>query len=143
MKNINNKGMTLVEMIIGVLILGIAGTMLASSMAASTRLIDRASIFKYVSSAAASSIELAEAQECADKNYTIDLNDYNDSTAAKKITIKCEKYGSSGNKTDDLTFNIDGSLIESSETDTTNLHYREFLPTNFAFVVDAEPEESK
>lgn len=139
MKTLNNKGMTLVEMIIGTALLAIAGIMLVSSFTASTRIINRATIFKNVSSAAASSIELEEVQACKDERYAIELNDYNASSQAKKITVKCEKFNASGNKIEDINFDIDGSYIIASESDDTNLKYREYLPTNFTFVVDADP----
>lgn len=141
MKLLNNKGMTLVEVIIGTVLLAIAGIMLASSFSATASLINKATLYKNISSAAASTVELEEVQECKDERVTIELNDYNESTGSKTVTVECEKYNSAGGKITDLDFDIDGSYIIASESDKSNLKYREFLPTNFSFYVDAEAVE--
>jgi len=138
MKRLNNKGMTLVEMVIGMAILAIAGIMLASSFSATAGLINKATVYKNISSAAASTIELEEVQPCKDETITIELNDYNEASGSKTITVDCDKFNSSGGKIADVDFTITGSYIIASESQQSNLKYREFLPTNFAFVVDAE-----
>ncbi len=126
----NKKGMTLVEMIIGILLLAIAGIMLAQSFASCANIINRATLYRNASDATSSSIELQEEQDSKDANVSVDLST---DTSVKTIRIVGKKKnGTTINKT------INGELIVGSDTGKSSLTYREFLPGTFDFVINAE-----
>ena len=131
MKALKNKtGMTLVEMIIGILLLAIAGIMLAQSFASCANIINRATLYRNASDATSSSIELQEEQDSKDANVSVDLST---DTSVKTIRIVGKKKnGTTINKT------INGELIVGSDTGKSSLTYREFLPGTFDFVINAE-----
>ncbi len=126
----NKKGMTLVEMIIGILLLAIAGIMLAQSFASCANIINRATLYRNASDATSSSIELQEEQDSKDANVSVDLST---DTSVKTIRIVGKKKnGTTINKT------VNGELIVGSDTGKSSLTYREFLPGTFDFVINAE-----
>lgn len=126
----NKKGMTLVEMIIGILLLAIAGIMLAQSFASCANIINRATLYRNASDATSSSIELQEEQGSKDANVSVDLRT---DTSVKTIRIVGKKKnGTTINKT------VNGELIVGSDTGKSSLTYREFLPGTFDFVINAE-----
>ena len=126
----NKKGMTLVEMIIGILLLAIAGIMLAQSFASCANIINRATLYRNASDATSSSIELQEEQDSKDANVYVDLST---DTSVKTIRIVGKKKnGTTINKT------VNGELIVGSDTGKSSLTYREFLPGTFDFVINAE-----
>lgn len=126
----NKKGMTLVEMIIGIMLLAIAGIMLAQSFASCANIINRATLYRNASDATSSSIELQEEQNSKDANVSVDLRT---DTSVKTIRIVGKKKnGATINKT------VNGELIVSSDTGKSSLTYREFLPGTFDFVINAE-----
>ncbi|MDO4833323.1 MAG: type II secretion system protein [Clostridia bacterium] len=126
----NKKGMTLVEMIIGIMLLAIAGIMLAQSFASCANIINRATLYRNASDATSSSIELQEEQGSKDANVSVDLRT---DTSVKTIRIVGKKKnGTTINKT------VNGELIVGSDTGKSSLTYREFLPGTFDFVINAE-----
>lgn len=126
----NKKGMTLVEMIIGIMLLAIAGIMLAQSFASCANIINRATLYRNASDATSSSIELQEEQNSKDANVSVDLRT---DTSVKTIRIVGKKKnGATINKT------VNGELIVGSDTGKSSLTYREFLPGTFDFVINAE-----
>ncbi len=126
----NKKGMTLVEMIIGIMLLAIAGIMLAQSFASCANIINRATLYRNASDATSSSIELQEKQNSKDANVSVDLRT---DTSVKTIRIVGKKKnGTTINKT------VNGELIVGSDTGKSSLTYREFLPGTFDFVINAE-----
>lgn len=126
----NKKGMTLVEMIIGIMLLAIAGIMLAQSFASCANIINRATLYRNASDATSSSIELQEEQDSKDANVSVDLST---DTSVKTIRIVGKKKnGTTINKT------VNGELIVGSDTGKSSLTYREFLPGTFDFVINAE-----
>ncbi len=131
MKALNNKkGMTLVEMIIGITLLAIAGIMLVQSFASCANIINRATLYKNASDATSSSIELQEKQESRDSDVSVDLST---DTSVKTIRIVGKKQnGTAINKT------VNGELMVSTDTGKSKLTYREFLPGTFEFVINAE-----
>ena len=84
----NKKGMTLVEMIIGILLLAIAGIMLAQSFASCANIINRATLYRNASDATSSSIELQEEQDSKDAYVSVDLST---DTSVKTIRIVGKK----------------------------------------------------
>lgn len=131
MKTLNNKkGMTLVEMIIGIMLLAIAGVMLAQSFAAAARIATRATLYKNVSSTAASTVELEEAQTPKNSDYTVEMDHKNGN-----LTVTYKKDGTTA------TIPMKGQyVVSNAESSSFNagLTYREFLPSNFSFEVPAE-----
>lgn len=126
----NKKGMTLVEMIIGIMLLAIAGIMLAQSFASCANIINRATLYRNASDATSSSIELQEEQGSKDANVSVDLRT---DTSVKTIRIVGKKKnGTTINKT------VNGELIVGSDPGKSSLTYREFLPGTFDFVINAE-----
>ena len=126
----NKKGMTLVEMIIGIMLLAIAGIMLAQSFASCANIINRATLYRNASDATSSSIELQEKQNSKYSNVSVDLRT---DTSVKTIRIVGKKKnGTTINKT------VNGELIVGSDTGKSSLTYREFLPGTFDFVINAE-----
>ncbi|MBQ0014497.1 MAG: type II secretion system protein [Oscillospiraceae bacterium] len=129
MKTLNNKGMTLVEVVLAIVILGIGAMMLAEGFSAAARMTNRATHYRNASVATSSTLEVEEVVESKDPKVSVDL-DYKD--ASSGITIKYKKNGV------DNTLTLPGQYAISNETNT-DLTYREFCPDNFSFVVPAEP----
>ncbi len=113
----NNSGMTLVEIVIAILILGIGSMMLATCFTSAARMTNRATQLKNASLAASSSIEIEEAVESQDPDVEIDYNQ----SESPKITISYTKNG------DNKTLQQSGQYAEAKDS-STNLTYREFCP---------------
>ena len=126
----NKKGMTLVEMIIGIMLLAIAGIMLAQSFASCANIINRATLYRNASDATSSSIELQEKQNSKYSNVSVDLR--TDTSVETIRIVGKKKNGTTINKT------VNGELIVGSDTGKSSLTYREFLPGTFDFVINAE-----
>ncbi|NLL63188.1 MAG: hypothetical protein GX241_02950 [Ruminococcaceae bacterium] len=130
----NNKGLTLVEIIVGFLLFAIAGVMFAQSFASTSRLVMRAALFKSESASASSSVELEEAQEPYTPYYTVTV-DKTYPSGDGKLTVTYEKGGVSKTITMKGAYVVGkADAIDSNATIT----YREFLPSNFSFEVPAE-----
>lgn len=149
MKRLNNKGMTLVEMIIGIALMAIAGVLLVNSFSSVANIINRATTYKNANSAVASSVELQEPINSSDDNIEVSVN--TDEIAlfsenSKAITLDCERWKRSSSTADfakSSSFqvkDVTGVFVEAKETKSTNLRYKEFLPTNSGQFVSAVSE---
>lgn len=136
MKTLNNKGMTLVEMVLAILILGIAGIMLVESFVSSMNIINRATLLKNASTAASNSVELQNVQTSPDKDVKIAWDNTLNKNGESKIKIKATATKENANSRD-IECEIVGTYIVAHETNGTNLRYREFLPNDFSFNVPA------
>lgn len=114
----NNKGFTLVEIIIGVLLLAIASIMLVQGFVSTANIVNRATLYKNSSAAASSSVELQEKQDSKDTSIDIALSSQ-DST----ITIK-------GRKSNGGTVQVqsNGELFIGTDNGDSELSYREYVP---------------
>lgn len=114
----NNKGFTLVEIIIGVLLLAIASIMLVQGFVSTANIVNRATLYKNSSAAASSSVELQEEQDSKDTSIDIALSSQ-DST----ITIK-------GKRSNGGTVQVqsDGELFIGTDNGDSELSYREYVP---------------
>ncbi len=146
MIKLNNKGVTLVEIVISIVILGIAGIMLVNSFSTVSNLIYRGNIYKNANSAVASSIELQEPIESSDANIEVSVNTDElvmFSENAEAITLNCEVWKRSTSTSDFkkassfLVKDVTGIFVEAKETKSTNLKYKEFLPTNSGQLISA------
>lgn len=120
----NNKGVTLVEIIVGVAIFAIASVALVMGFVSSANIINRATLYKNASAAASSSVELQEKQVSNDASVNIAL-----SSRDTVITIK----GKRPNGTT-VTATIDGSIYSGVDNGESNINYREFVPGANAFL---------
>lgn len=158
MKRINNSGMTLVEIVLALVILSMAGVMFTQCLTTTSRIIVRASMYKHASSTATSMIELQDPLEGdgydslkpKDTNINIiyktntDLDketvsyiDNNNQQQSKALSKDAEgnpvitvSYSKAGAPS---TFTMSGEIIKASDSGATNLSYREFLPGNYFF----------
>ena len=115
----NNKGETLVEIIVGVLLLAIASVSLVKGFVATAKIVNRADLLKNASAASSSSLELKD-------SYDVNFDEVNvDKVESKQRNVKI-----SGRKPDGAHFNISvaGDLITAKEQGQTGLTYREFVP---------------
>lgn len=139
MNRLNNKGLTLVEIIISLLILGIISTMFASCFATAARILNRATTYKNAVSAASSSVEVQETISSTDDRVVIETNadeiTLNDE-GSEIITMNCEKWSRTNENADfkkASSFNIQdvkGVYLVAEETKSTELTFKEFLPNN-------------
>lgn len=120
----NNKGITLVEIIVGVAIFAIASVALVMGFVSSANIVNRATLYKNASAAASSSVELQEKQDSADASVNIAL-----SSQEKAITVK----GKRANGTT-ITTTIDGEIFSGKDNGSSEVHYREFVPGANAFL---------
>lgn len=121
----NNKGETLVEIIIGVLLLAIASVCLVSGFVTTANIVQRADLMKNSSAAVSSSLELKNTQ--AEKN-TYDVNFDNLDVETPSVLQRNVKI--SGRKSNGTHFNIavSGDLITAKQGEKTGITYREFVP---------------
>lgn len=114
---LNNKGMTLVEIVIALCILGIVGITFASGFASTAKVLNMATLYKNESAAASNAVELQ------DKNSGTVFSDKDDSivfsNGQKKITVS-------------------GQLITNDTSNSqTELRYKEFISGSFEeFTID-------
>ena len=129
LKRLDNKGMTLVEMIIGIVLLSIASIMLVNGFVSAAKMMDRATLYKNASATSSSSIELQTDEDISssDSNVKIKL-ERNDGT----IQVKGKK--SNGQE---ISYNVAGEYLVSVDNGNSSLSYREFLPGSFDFDVPA------
>ena len=81
----NNKGLTLVEIVLAILILGMSGLMLATTFSSAMRILNRATLYKNISSSAAATVELEEEQDViGGDTYDVGIAEEN-STVTMKI----------------------------------------------------------
>lgn len=120
----NNKGVTLVEIIVGVAIFAIASIALVQGFVSTANIVNRATLYKNASAAASSSVELQEEQASVDKSVDIAL-----SSQAKSITI-------TGKRADGrtITATIDGEIFSGKDDGASEINYREFVPGANAFL---------
>ena len=121
----DNRGMTLVETIIGVALLAIASVMLVRGFVTTANIVNRATTYKLTSAEATATIEL---QEVEAGNKIIEENEYSHSSGVIQVT-----YGPSNAK-----LNVDGEYIVCTDNDT-GLTYKEFLSGNYDVI---DPEET-
>lgn len=114
----NNKGFTLVEMIIGILLLAIASVMLIQGFVTTANIVNRATLYKNASAAASSSVELQERQEAASADVDIDL-----SSQESSITIK-------GTRANGASVQVEssGEIFIGTDEGDSELQYREYVP---------------
>ena len=132
MMKLDNKGMTLVELILAAVILAISGVMLATTFSSAMRIMNRATLYKNVSATAAETVELAEEQEPVE-NFTYDVSSQEKNGT---LTISYTKDGV------DATTTMNGQyyLATVQQADQrADLTYKEFLPSNFSYDLPATP----
>ncbi len=117
----NNKGITLVEIIVGVAIFAIASIALVQGFVSSANIINRATLYKNASAAASSSVELQEEQDSVDTSVDIDL-----SSQAKAITIKGKKANGTA-----INVTVNGDVYSGTDNGKSQIHYREFVPGGY------------
>lgn len=113
----NNSGMTLVEIVLSILILGIGTMMLATCFSSAARITNRATMLKNASLAASSSIEVEDTVTSKDPNVDVAYSQ----SESPKVTISYTKNGSEGK------FEQSGQYAEAKDSGT-GLTYREFCP---------------
>lgn len=129
MKRLDNKGMTLVEMILSILILGIASVMLVESFVSSMKIVNRATLYKNASSAVSSSIELDSEQTSKDAAVKTKITH----TSAQSNPVKLTINGGS-------SVEVKGEYIECADIGgSTKLKYHEYLPSNYSYDIPANP----
>ena len=127
---LNNKGMTLVELVLAMLILGIIGVSLISCFVSSFNMLNRATLYKNISTSAAATVELGEKQDPISDEYEVGVSEKNG-----QLTVKYKK----DNADKQLTMNGQFILGNANKKDVSaNLTYKEFLPSNFSYDVPAE-----
>ena len=128
----NNKGLTLVEIVLAIVILGISGLMLATTFSSAMRIINRATLYKNISTSAASAVELEDTEDAINKDaYSTAINEEN-----ATITITYTKDGETAST------NISGQFMYGSAGDNganAHLRYKEFLPSNYSYDIPADP----
>lgn len=143
MVKLDNKGVTLVELVIGTLILAIASLSMLTCFTSAANVLNKATNYKNASSVASSSIELAAPQTSSYDNITVEVANnsaLNSDNAKTNVTLKCEIWtkGDSGDFAYSKSFqitDIGGVIMTATETESTNLTYREFLPSNVGSVI--------
>ncbi len=132
----NNKGLTLVEIVLAILILGMSATMLALTFSSAMRILNRATLYKNISASAAATVELEEKQEpIGGETFDVDIAQ-SDGT----LTIVYTK-----NNVPDQKIEMIGQYTYGlAEKDDVNAHlrYKEFIPENAGTVpaeVPAQP----
>jgi len=131
MKTLNNKGMTLVEIVLAIVILGMAGLMLATTFSSAMRILNRATLYKNVSTSATETVEVAEKQD------TVNGQTFDVSTQEKNGSLTVTYEGSASG-----SFQMAGQYYtaNSSKADeSVDLTYKEFLPSNFSYELPADP----
>jgi len=127
---LNNKGMTLVELVLAMLILGIIGVSLISCFVSSFNMLNRATLYKNISTSAAATVELGEKQDPISDDYEVGVSEKNG-----QLTVRYKK----DNADKQLTMNGQFILGNANKEDVSaNLTYKEFLPSNFSYDVPAE-----
>lgn len=121
----NNKGVTLVEIIVGVLIFAIASITLVQGFVTSANIINRATLYKNASAAASSSVELQEAQPSSDSNVNVALQSTSDNL---KISGVRDNTGRT------VTTTVEGSMVVGVDNGNSKIRYREFVPGDRAFL---------
>lgn len=114
----NNKGITLVEIIVGVAIFAIASIALVQGFVSSANIINLATLYKNASAAASSSVELQEEQDSVDSSVEIDL-----SSQSKAITIKGKKANGAA-----VSVTVNGDIYYGIDNGKSEINYREFVP---------------
>ena len=128
----NNKGMTLVEIVLAIVILGMAGLMLATTFSSAMKILNRATLYKNISASAASSVELEEKQDAiGGDTYNVDIAEENST-----VTITYTKDGAT--KTTTMSGQYMYGSAEKSDIDA-HLKYKEFLPSNYSYDIPANP----
>lgn len=107
---LNNKGMTLVEIVISLLILGIIGVSFTECIVSTTRIINRATLYKNESAKASAAVEVQD-------------------TTKTDIAEGTFKFKTSDNKSVTATGEYVSNKIEGTSTET-GLTYKEFVSGN-------------
>lgn len=128
----NNKGMTLVELILAAIILAMSGIMLASTFSSAMRILNRATLYKNVSATAAETVELAAEQEPVE-NFTYDVGSQEKNGT---LTITYRKDNADGTTTMNGQYYL--ATVQQGGTNV-GLTYKEFLPSNFSYDIPATP----
>ncbi|MBQ6752336.1 MAG: prepilin-type N-terminal cleavage/methylation domain-containing protein [Clostridia bacterium] len=132
MKKLDNKGLTLVELILAAVILAISGLMLATTFTSAMRIMSRAILYKNVSATAAETVELAEEQEPVE-NFVYDV-DSSEKNGTLTITYKKDNVDSTTTMSGQYYF-----AEVSKDDERVGLTYKEFLPSNFSYDIPAAP----
>lgn len=128
-RRLDNKGMTLVEMIIGIVLLAIASIMLVNGFVAAARMVERAALYKNASATSSSVIELQNDAEVSSVDGNVDIKL---SRNGGNITVKGKKSNGQA-----IAYSIAGEYIAGADEGASSLVYREFLPGSFDFDVPA------
>ena len=122
----NNKGVTLVEIIVGVVIFALASISLVMGFVSSANIITRATFYKNASASASSSIELQLKEESEDTDIQTVLT-----SGAQPITI--EGVRSDNGRT--VVTEVDGAIfMAQAGMGDSILKYREFVPGDRAYL---------
>lgn len=119
----NNKGITLVEIIVGVAIFAIASVALVQGFVSSANIINRATLYKNASAAASSAVELQDTEDVSspDSSVSVELV-----TSSGTLKIK----GTRGDNGESVTATVEGSLYSGVDKGTgkSQINYKEFVP---------------
>ena len=130
MKRLNNSGMTLVEMILSILILGIISVAFAASFASAARVLNRATTYKNASMTASASVELGTKQAAINDKYAMSSFDHKAVSGDNSLKIL---YYKGEDKNNSSTVNMSGEYVVSI-ADGEDIHYpltyREFASSN-------------
>lgn len=163
MKILNSKsGMTLVEIILSVLILGIAAVSLAVCFSSVASIFNRATLLKNASAATSTAVELLDdTREVKDEDVDVDFDSsiitqepVGSSYKINFVGYHYTKYYSkdaSGKVTENmndkteipLSCNVTGTYVVAVDKGNgqSGVKYKEYLPNDFSFTVDASEEE--
>ncbi len=122
----NNKGVTLVEIIVGVAIFAIAAVALVQGFVSSANIINRATLYKNASAATSSTVELQEVQESEDTAVDVDL-------AKGSATITIKGVNSKGHS---VQIQSSGEIFTGTDTGDSELKYKEFVPGSYDLDVE-------
>ena len=125
----NQKGLTLVELVLGIVILGISATMLALTFSSALRIVNRATLYKNVSATAAASIELEAKQDPISGNTYVSSIDHE----TADLEVKFKKAADPIEKTMDMEGQFLYGLVDQNDANI-HLKYKEYLPSNYGFI---------
>lgn len=133
MKNLikNKQGMTLVEIVCAILILGIMVSMFSSGVITATRILTRAIHYKNSSSATASTVETGFIEESNDPKVSVSVDTQTNTPVIIALSDGTNIY-SYGNY-------MVAEDVGSNGSNGTFIKYKEFLPSSYSYDVAAVP----
>ena len=123
MLKLNNKGLTLVEIVLAILILGISSLMLATTFSSAMRILNRATLYKNMSTSAAATVELESSQD------SLIPDEYEVSDDSEDANIKITYIKEGVTYSGDNGVPINGRYfygIVNSDSSSAHITYKEF-----------------